>query len=218
MGSHNTILDIGCGDGLLCDPLGEFGEWFGIEADRALIDPNSRHREHIFVDTFGPTWTCTRCFSLILMLDVLEHLDEPAIALRRAVELLEPNGVIVITVPALPRLWTTHDDLNHHRERFTKRRLQRVADEAGMCLERCLYFFPSLVPVKLAIRWKERWFSSRPKPPRLCPEPLNTLLYWSYLLEHAVSLRVPALFGTSLLGVGRRREGHDDNGHAANPE
>ena len=48
------------------------------------------------------------------MLDVLEHLPNPVVYLRRAEELLDLRGNLLITVPAFSCLWTTHDELNHH--------------------------------------------------------------------------------------------------------
>lgn len=66
-------------------------------------------------------------YSLILMLDVLEHLEDPVGALQHAVDLLTPEGTLLITVPAFMALWTNHDVLNHHLTRYTKRSFSNVA-------------------------------------------------------------------------------------------
>jgi SAM-dependent methyltransferase len=206
VGTSNTILDIGCGDGLSFDCLSEFGEVSGIEADPLVVNPDGPDRNRITIGTFGPEFACTARFSLMLMLDVLEHLDDPLAALRRAAELLQPNGLILIAVPALPLLWTSHDDLNEHRTRYTQRRLLRLVAEAGFHVNRCFYFFHWLALVKLATRLKEHLIGSRPAPPRLWPWPLNSLLYGLCVLEQPLSLRLPMPLGSSLMVACRRAD------------
>ena len=102
-------------------------------------------------------------YSLILMLDVLEHLADAPAALAYAVELLEPEGVLMITVPAFRWLWTSHDDMNHHGTRYTKQTFARLADLAGMRIDTCRYFFHWLVPLKLAVRAKECLLTASPR-------------------------------------------------------
>ncbi len=77
-------------------------------------------------------------YSLITMLDVLEHLERPIGALRHALELLTPDGLMVITVPALMALWTNHDVMNHHLTRYTKRSFRQVAHRAGFDIQRAV--------------------------------------------------------------------------------
>ena len=81
-----SILDIGCGDGLFFDRLLKFGEVEGVEPVGELVNPTgaTANRIHVgrFDDRFQPV---VNCFELILMLDVLEHLDNPVGAVRRGV-------------------------------------------------------------------------------------------------------------------------------------
>ena len=60
------------------------------------------------------------------MLDVLEHLPDPLPPLRRALALVGDRGVLVATVPAFRSLWTSHDDINEHFERYTKQPVRRA--------------------------------------------------------------------------------------------
>jgi SAM-dependent methyltransferase len=203
VGTTNRILDVGCGDGLFFARLREFGEVSGIEADPTLISPDSPHRNRIRIGTFGREFVPPVRYNLILMLDVLEHADDPLAMLRRARESLEANGLVVITVPALPQLWTSHDELNQHQKRYTKRDLLCLLGEAGLQAERCFYFFHWLVLPKLMLRWKEQWIGCRPAPPRIWPRPFNLLLEWLCLLEHPLSFWLPIPFGSSLLVAGR---------------
>src|SRR5262245_47239949 len=120
-GSRGSILDIGCGDGLLFDRLSAFGEVEGVEMDASLVSPKNPWKNRIHVCPFDDSFRPQKRYSLILMLDVLEHFADPLDPLRRALALLDQDGILLITVPAFLFLWTTHDELNHHFTRYTKR-------------------------------------------------------------------------------------------------
>jgi 2-polyprenyl-3-methyl-5-hydroxy-6-metoxy-1,4-benzoquinol methylase len=83
-----SILDVGCGDGLFFDQLLRLGEVEGVEPSAALVNPESAHRSRIHICPLDENFQPGKQFSLILMLDVLEHLPDPAAALGRALALL----------------------------------------------------------------------------------------------------------------------------------
>src|SRR5262245_48449255 len=83
-GRRGSILDIGCGDGLLFDRLSAFGEVEGVEMDSSLVNPKSRWKDRIYVCSFDSSFRPRKQYSLILMLDVLEHFADPLDPLRRA--------------------------------------------------------------------------------------------------------------------------------------
>ena len=201
---RGRILDVGCGDGILFPALTQFGEVEGIEADGTTLDPAGPWRDRIHVAAFDRSAPLNAPYDLILMLDVIEHLDAPVAALRQALALLRPDGAVLVTVPALPALWTAHDDLNHHRRRYTRRELAQEFGEAGFEVESARYLFHSLVLGKLAVRWRERWRGRQAALPRVPPSGLNRLAAGISKAEMVVL--APAsrfLPGTSLLAVGR---------------
>ena len=201
VGGWGSILDVGCGDGLFFDKLLELGDVEGVEVDGNLVDPEGLYRGRIHVGPFDETFVPGRQFGLILMLDVLEHLRDPATALRHAANLLEPRGKILITVPAFNLLWTNHDDLNHHFVRFTRRSFHRVAEEAGLQIEICRYFFYWTFPAKLAIRVTEKFFRLEPRPAQVPREIVNSPLLLFSRAEERILGKLPMPFGSSLLVV-----------------
>lgn len=203
-GSQRAVLDIGCGNGLFFDRLAEFGDVEGIEADASIVTDDGRHRDRIHVGPFTSDYETEKRYGLILMLDILEHLPNPSETLRRALDLLEDDGVILITVPAFNLLWTEHDDLNHHLVRYTKRLFSPVAAEAGLRVERKRYFFHWMFPAKLAVRLKEMFFRSADKLPGIPSLPINRTLYGVSRIEERFFRKLPIPFGSSLLIVGRK--------------
>jgi len=196
-----AILDVGCGDGLFFKQLRQFGDVEGIESEAALVDPQGPNRSRITVAPFDGSFNPGKKYDLILMLDVLEHLDAPEEALRHAVSLLRAGGMIVATVPAFRLLWTNHDRLNEHRTRFTKGSFRLVAASAGMQIMEMRYFFHWLLVAKLAARMAE---SILPREPRIPSSAINGFLYQASRADEILTRRLRVPFGGSLLAIGRR--------------
>jgi len=206
-GGWKTILDVGCGDGLFFRELQRLGDVQGVEPVAGIVTPENPYRERIHIGPFDESFQPRQQFSLILMLDVLEHLDHPVQALRHALHLLEPGGSLLITVPAFQSLWTTHDDLNHHRVRYSKPGFLRIANEAGMKVQMARYAFYWLVPVKLAVRLKEKLLGSRPAIPKVPAEGLNRFFYWLSRMEEKLLGWLPIPAGSSLVIFGSAESG-----------
>lgn len=203
--SHRErILDIGCGDALFFDRLAEFGEVEGVEPCLDLISPSNPHRDRIYVCPFDGNFRPGKQYSLILMLDVLEHLENPVDALTRALDLLAADGLVIITVPAFMALWTKHDVLNHHLIRYTKRGFRAVARQAGLQTQEERYLYHWTYPVKIGVRLMESVVRSEPEAPKIPVGWTNDLLFWASRLEQKTLSSLPMPFGSSLMVVGRK--------------
>ena len=201
------VLDVGCGDGLFFPVLEAWGQPEGVEADGALVTDAGRARGAIHVGPFDEGFRPGRRFRLITALDVLEHAADEGAFLRRARELLTDDGLLVVTVPALPWLWTHHDDLNLHRTRYTRATLRAAAAAAGLEVRRLDYFFGWTVPMKLLVRLKEALVAPKDDAVRIPVRPVNALLEGLSAAEHALTRRTGLPVGSSLLGVLTRRRG-----------
>ncbi|CAN0513268.1 unnamed protein product, partial [Phaeothamnion confervicola] len=69
------ILDVGCGSGVVLDALAQLGEAEGLEPDETLAR-SATGRSKIHRGHFGPEYRPERPYDLVVMLDVLEHLDD----------------------------------------------------------------------------------------------------------------------------------------------
>jgi len=197
-------LDVGCGDGLFFPALREYAAVVeGIEPDAALVSQSAREDGTIHVRPFDASFAPGRTFDLVLFLDVLEHLDDPGAAVAHAASLMDPGGTLLVTVPAFRHLWTTHDDLNHHRTRYTRSALTALL-APHFALDTVRYFFRWVHPVKLAQRAAEMVRRPEPAPPGIPPAPLNTAMYVLSRAEDALLgwSRLPV--GSSLVAMGRK--------------
>lgn len=195
------ILDIGCGAGLFFDTLAAFGHVEGIESDPMAVAQSGRWRGRIHLGELA-TFRSDGGYDLILMLDVLEHTQQPELLLRQSVGLLVPGGAMVITVPAFDWLWTSHDDLNHHMKRYTAAEMARLVRAAGLDILEQRYLFQSLILPKLYVRAIEALSASSAAIPRIPPRLLNLGLAAWFRCEHAIAGWLP--FGTSVMVISRR--------------
>jgi SAM-dependent methyltransferase len=203
-GGWRRALDIGCGDGLFFERLGDFATQIeGVEPESGLVSDAGQRRGTIHQVPFDERFSPTEPYSLVVMLDVLEHLREPMAALGHVLRILEPAGTVLITVPAFRALWTRHDEYNQHYTRYTKATLAELASSAGLEIDYMEYFFHWVFPAKLGQRVLEKLTPPRNDTvARIPPTPVNRLLYVLARLEYAALRPLGLPFGSSLLCLG----------------
>lgn len=196
------ILDVGCGAGLFFDALEQFGSVQGIESDAVAVAGAGRWRDRITVGMLDVSYRPEAAFDLVLLLDLLEHVEDPTTVLRLAGQVLRPGGAVLLTVPAYRWLWTSHDALNHHARRYSKTELTRTVAESGLSVQSVRFLFQSIVPMKLAVRACESLARVEPRVPRMPGPHTNQFLTSWYRTENRVGRRMP--FGGSILLVATR--------------
>jgi SAM-dependent methyltransferase len=197
------ILDIGCGDGVLFPFLSAFGDVRGIEPDPLVVSADCPWRERIAMRPFDASYAPDIRFDLILMLDVLEHFPDPDPPLRQIHTLLADDGCLLVTVPAFRTLWTHHDDLNRHFNRFTKATLAAAMSRARLEIVDEWYLFQWLAAAKVIVRARERVAGPSPAE-EVPPGGANTVHYRLCAIERRLTGRIMP-FGSSLLAVAKRR-------------
>jgi SAM-dependent methyltransferase len=199
------LVDIGCGTGAVLRKLADFGEAVGIEASEVLLATARAAgldaRKGALPDDLpiAAGWA-----DVVLLLDVIEHLDDDAAALRAAGRLLTAHGVLVVTVPAYPWLWSGHDLVLGHRRRYVAGPLRRLIEGAGYRVERLTYFNTVLFPAIAGRRLYKRLRGDESHDLRRPGRALNGLLERLFALERHVVPTPTLPFGTSLLVVARR--------------
>jgi SAM-dependent methyltransferase len=126
----------------------------------------------VFCHDLSQPWPLAEASAdVVVLLDVLEHVPDPALVLRHARRVLSANGGVVLTVPAYPWLFGPWDRQLGHYRRYTPTRLREDADGAAFHVRWFSYWNSfSLMPA-LAMRLWERCCasSSRGEFPRVSP-------------------------------------------------
>ncbi len=203
------ILDAGCGSGRNMVELARLGTVTGVElSETSVALARERDVGEVIAGSVLEMPFADDSFDLAVSLDVIEHLEDDLGALRELRRTVAPGGALLVTVPAYQWLWSGHDEINHHHRRYTRRTLQRVAEQAGWSQLRTTYFNSLLLPVAIVLRVLERVNRAKTTETSLDlwipPEPVNWLLERPLTLEAALIARggrIPA--GLSLLAVFR---------------
>lgn len=197
------ILEVGCGTGSNIAMLQGFGTVDAVEPDdgaRALAEARSGLS---IKGGYLPDGVelADGHYDLIVLLDVLEHIPADLPALKALKAKLAPGGRILVTVPAMPWLWSAHDAAHHHQRRYTARALSDVFARAGLKLRHRTYFNTVLFPLIVAARAAGKLAGREGGDDAMPPRPLNRLLRALFGAErHWVAGRsLP--FGVSLAAV-----------------
>lgn len=205
------LLEVGCGTG---GNLSFFRPFYGcrgidchpqaarLAAERSGVPVQCRDAYTLQPGEFS---NCTA----VLLLDLLEHLEDPATLLRITAEGAAPSATLIVTVPAHPWLYSHHDAAFGHLRRYTRRTLIETIGQAG--LELCyLTFFNTLQFLPAAV-YRTIGRLRPPRPRRhltdftLTPPWVDRLLFALFALE---ARWIPARslpLGLSLLAVARRQ-------------
>ncbi len=194
------ILDIGCGGGVAFDDFSKFGEVYGIEPDAHLANAIPKWQDRIEQRFFDAEYTPEEPFDLVLMLDVLEHIEQDEDALISLKKILSPNGYAIITVPALMSLWSAHDEVNHHFRRYTASNLQTLLTSTGFQVHRLHYFFSWSLPLlyfrKLIAKKKDNYAVT--VPPNVINGLFSTLSHFENMMRR---FHVQFPLGSSLFAI-----------------
>lgn len=130
------ILDIGCGGGLICEPLARLGAHVtGIDLSKEAIEVAKAHaaeQELSITYLNQPLESLEEKFDVIVASEVIEHIDDPQNFVKEIAKHLKPNGCFVITTlnrtlkSKILGIWVAENIINwapkgaHQHEMFIK--------------------------------------------------------------------------------------------------
>ncbi len=100
-----TALDVGCGAGLLCEPLARLGaQVTGVDAAPENIGAARAHAEAsgLTIDYRAgefETQVTGRTFDLVTSMEVIEHVTDPAAFVAGLAAALAPGGLMILSTP-----------------------------------------------------------------------------------------------------------------------
>lgn len=149
-----TILDVGCGNGILGKQILRYYGVTAIGCDLdqdQLISISSGYEQLYFYDIHQREAQLENHFSTILLMDVLEHIEDRARFLNSVSFHLSPCGRLIINVPALQIFYSHYDRLVGHLRRYSINSLKHEMESAGFQVESAGYWGMTLIPL-LVIR------------------------------------------------------------------
>ena len=199
------VLEVGCGNGANLTMLAELGPVTGIEPDpedRARAE--SRGVGRVLAGSLPDALPVEqRSFGTVLALDVIEHIEDDVAALGALRRVCRPDGLVVVTVPAGPWLWSRHDVRNGHFRRYTRPQLAAALGEAGLRIARMSHFNMLLLPPIALVRTAGRVLGLDDAGTGIPPAPVNRALTKLLAAEARLLTQRSLPAGVSLLALCR---------------
>lgn len=193
--SNLNVLEIGPGLGNNLQTLSKYGIVDVLETDEDFIDylknTNQLKVDHIFKSLDE----VDKKYDLIVMLDVLEHIENSKEFMLNLKEIMHDDSKIIIGVPAYDSLWSNHDEELLHFRRYN---WQLLKEETKHFMILKKYGFNFLL---LPVRYLQVKFS-RPTSINSTGAILNSLMYSVSRLEMILTkIGLNPKFGISLYVV-----------------
>lgn len=137
---QRRILDVGCGTGIMLNYLAQYGQVEGIDISRrAIAFCRARELTYIHLGDAQKLPFQNNSFDIVTAFDTLEHVKSDRLALKEFYRVLRPGGFILITVPALPLIWSSHDIAHRHFRRYNQSDIKKKVEEAKLKPARITY-------------------------------------------------------------------------------
>jgi SAM-dependent methyltransferase len=204
------ILDAGCGWGTNLTLLEQTGyDVTGLDISRNSLQKLDRiHRKLVEADLSKDLPVDVPEFDAVLALDVIEHIDDDRAAVLRLGRLVRPNGHVVVSVPALPELYSEFDKVQGHRRRYSPDDLAHAFEGTGLEVKDIFWWGQWMVRVLNRTKNRARpgdtsaqiymRYLSLPR------WPASWAIKLMFLNDHRRTLKGQNTTGTSLFAVAQR--------------
>lgn len=196
---RSAVLEVGCGRGIVVKSLREAGiDCSGVELAKARPVPSAEKHVRVGIDAVELPSVERQRYDTILLLDVIEHLPDPASFLQSLANAFPNLSCVIVTVPARQELWSNYDEFFGHYRRYTPEILEALSSQLSWKLTRKSYFFhlvylPAWIMAKLK---KNR--ETRLKPPQGLNRLIHRLMSYILIVDYYVFPKL--LAGTSVVG------------------
>lgn len=221
--SRARIVDIGSGTGSIAELLESKGMNVEVHDGSPLAMEYLRKIcKQSFQKNFPVDyWQIANEYDVVLLLDVLEHLEDDRRGLDAALQILKPGGILVCTVPACKSMWGEYDIIAHHCRRYSLAEMRKLLKNKPVQVEQLSYYSALLFPFLYLVRFLEnsafRWTKRNPVfRPHFVPKALNTVLRKIFDLEKRLLRHFNLPFGSAIVAVLRKPYPWSDSSRPTN--
>jgi len=143
---RKNIIDIGCGAGTLCFYIANKGiNVLGIDISSSAINVCQKSSRSLNLDKLAkfkvvnfPEESVGEKFDLVILTEVIEHINNDSLALEKIFNMLNKGGVAIITTPSLNAplyklgYANNFDKKVGHLRRYTIESLSKKCEDSGL--------------------------------------------------------------------------------------
>jgi SAM-dependent methyltransferase len=149
--SERTVAAVG-GDTFEEQLLSELGDYYLLNHEFVLDESGRSDLGIKMIGKLPDTPFREGTFDLVCLFDVLEHIEDDQTSLLELERILSTQGTLLITVPALPFLWSEHDEINNHYRRYTYEKVEELVNDTRFEIIDWTYFNTFLFPIVVLLR------------------------------------------------------------------
>jgi SAM-dependent methyltransferase len=206
-----NILDIGCGTGTELTVLKKFGKITGLDSSLDALKILQRNGYDALCGDIEKVNLQTNFYDCICCFDVLEHLPNDELALKKIYASLCKDGHFIFTVPAFQFLFSPHDQALGHYRRYSKQKIKGMLRDNGFKIVTINYWNFFLFPAVLLIRLVKKFVYRLKQNNTYCTDLenfngiINKILFSvlnaeNFLCKHNVKFP----FGLSIYGIAKK--------------
>lgn len=156
-----VVLEVGCSSGFLLQSIREhFPDAIPIGSD--VVGETLRRLAIRMPDIPLLQFDLVRCplpdnsIDMVLLLNVLEHIEDDEAALRQVWRILKPGGTVLIEAPYGPHLYDIYDRMLCHQRRYKQASLERLIRNAGLKVKKKSHLGFTLYPGFYLVKKRNR--------------------------------------------------------------
>jgi 2-polyprenyl-3-methyl-5-hydroxy-6-metoxy-1,4-benzoquinol methylase len=206
-GSDATVLEVGCGHGLVRAQL-ETELDYTVDAcdlNEIPIQRIQHGKGRLFVyDIMDKHPDMYQKYEAVFLMDVIEHIDQEVAFLQSCLYHVKPGGIVAINVPAINTLFSRYDARAGHFRRYNKPMIKALFTKAGVEPLAMSYWGLPMLPALLLRKYymhlvpEDKIMVSGFRPPA-------PIVHSLFKLFQKIEMKIPYAppVGTSLIAVGK---------------
>lgn len=183
--SKSRIIEIGCGRGIVVKYLKKRNiDCIGVEVSACKPIEGAEYFIKTETDALEISENLRIEYNVLMLLDVIEHIEEPEFFINKILDKYKNLENIIITVPARKEIWSNYDEFNNHFRRYDLQMTMNLIKKIKFDVVENRYFFHALyIAAKFVIKFINKR-KTKIVAPRGFMKIAHKFIYYYFVIEY----------------------------------